>query len=271
MRKVSKIALLMLLGTTVLFSCAKKETDATEVSTIASDDNAADNSFSDLKDAGDQAGLTNTVKGYDKTKDSCVKVSVTSYDSIAKKLKLTVDFGSKDCVCKDNKTRRGKIFIEYKGVVGLVGSEVVYTPEKYYVNSYGISGVKTIKIIEKLTHSIKVVNGKVTKPDGSSITWSSDRVRKMVAGDDTPLNFMDDSYEITGTSSGVNSAGQSYSFATETPLLKSVGCQWIKSGKLAIKREGKKDAVVDYGDGTCDDKATLTVGTWTKDITAKKW
>ena len=252
-------------------SCGKKESDATEVSTIASDDSAADNSFADLKDAGDQAGITNTTKGYDKSKDSCIKVSVVSYDSIAKKLKLVVDFGLTDCICKDSKARRGKINIEYTGTIGLVGSEVVYTPVKYYVNSYGVSGTKTLKVIEKLTYSVKVENGKVTKPDGSYITWVSDRERKMVAGDDTPLNILDDSYEITGTSSGVNSAGKSYSFTTQTPLLKSIGCQWIKSGKLEIKREGKKDAVIDYGDGTCDDKATLNVGTWTKEITAKKW
>jgi hypothetical protein len=93
----------------------------------------------------------------------------------------------------------------------------------------------------------------------------------MVAGDNTPLFLLDDAYEIVGTSSGTNSSGKTYSFATQTPLLKSIGCQWIKSGKLSIKREGKKDALIDYGTGTCDDKATLNVGTWTKEITAKKW
>ncbi len=272
MKKFRKIAVYMLLGaTTFMVSCAKKEADATEVSTIAFDDNAADNSFSDLKDAGDQAGILNTTKGYDKSKDSCVKVSVVYYDSIAKKLKLIVDFGLTDCICKDSKTRRGKINIDYSGTIGSIGSEVIYTPEQYYVNSYGVSGSKTLKIIEKLTYSIKVENGKITKPDGSYITWVSERVRKMVSGDNTPLNIFDDSYEITGTSSGVNSSGKKYSFSTQTPLLKSIGCQWIKSGKLEIKRDGKKDALVDYGDGTCDDKATLSVGSWTKDITAKKW
>jgi hypothetical protein len=50
-----------------------------------------------------------------------------------------------------------------------------------------------------------------------------------------------------------------------------MNCDYIKSGKLRIKRSGKKDATVDYGDGTCDDKGTLSVGSWTKDITVKKW
>jgi len=252
-------------------SCGKKDSDATEVTSIATDDNAADNSFADLKDAGDQAGILSTTKGYEKSKDSCVKVSVLSFDAIAKKIKLVVDFGTTDCVCKDSRVRRGKITIDYTGAIGAIGSEVVYTPEKYFVNSYGVSGTKSIKVIDKLTHSIKVEDGKITKPDGGVITWKSDRVRKMVAGEDTPLFILDDAYEISGTSSGTNSVGKTYAFATKTPLLKSLGCQWIKSGKLEIQREGKKDAVIDYGDGACDDKATLTVGTWTKDITAKKW
>lgn len=258
-----------ILGLFAISSCAKKDTDATEVTSIATDDNAADNSFADLKDAGDQAGITNTTKGYEKSKDSCVKVTVL--DSIAKKIKLVVDFGTTDCVCKDNKTRRGKITIEYIGAVGMEGSKVIYTPEKYFVNSYGVSGTKSIKILDKWNDSIKVENGKITKPDGGIITWKSDRVRKMIEGSDTPLTSLDDTYEIVGTSSGTNAFGNKYAFATQTPLVKSKGCQWIKSGKLAIQREGKKDAVVDYGNGTCDDKATLNVGTWTKEITAKKW
>jgi len=254
---------------TISSSCGKKENDATEVVSIASDDNAADNSFADLKVIGDQAGIINTTKGYEKSKDSCIKVTIL--DSITpNKLKLIVDFGTTDCVCKDNKTRRGKIKIEYIGAIGMSGSKVIYTPEKYFVNSYGVSGTKLIKIIDKWKDSIKVENGKITKPDGGIITWKSDRTRKMVAGEDTPL-FLDDAYEIEGTSSGTNSVGKTYTFATKTPLLKSLGCQWIKSGKLEIQREGKKDAVIDYGNGTCDDKATLNVGTWTKEITAKKW
>jgi hypothetical protein len=251
-------------------SCGKKENDATEVASIASDDNAADNSFADLKDAVDQVGITITTKANEKLNDNCIKVTKSYSDSITKNIKLDIDFGKTDCVCKDNKTRRGKITIEYIGAAGATGSEVVYTPEKYFVNSYGVSGIKSIKIIDKWKDSIKVENGKITKPDGGIITWKSDRTRKMVAGEDTPL-FLDDAYEIEGTSSGTNSVGKTYTFATKTPLLKSLGCQWIKSGKLEIQREGKKDAVIDYGNGTCDDKATLNVGSWTKEIKAKKW
>ncbi len=269
-KTIGRLIFIVLIAATLLVSCGKKDKDVMEVSSIATDDNVADNSFSDLKDIGDLAGITNTVKDYDKSKDTCIKVNVVSYDSLAKKIKLFVDFGLTDCTCNDTKKRRGKINIEYVGKVGLEGSEAIYEPENYFINGYGVSGKKTIKIIEKFTHSIQVENGKVTKPDGSSITWISNRIRKMVSGYDTPLNFLDDSYEISGNSSGENSEGKSYSFMTESPLVKSIGCQWIKSGKLTIKREGKRDAIIDYGDGTCDDKAILSIGSWNKEISIKK-
>jgi hypothetical protein len=255
-----------------LFSC-NRQSVTDDTASITNDDNSAENAFYDLKVAGDAAGTdaTSTQKSIEKglKKDSCVTVKFINFDTISKSGKLQLDFGSSNCPCEDGKNRKGKIEVEYKPVKGIIGSEVIYTPDQYFVNDFGVSGKKSVKITAPYTWTIKVENGVVTKPDGKTVTWSSDRVRKMVSGMNTPLNFTDDSFEVTGTSSGKNSAGNDYSFETETPLLFSYGCQYISSGKLKIKRSGKKDAVVDYGDGTCDDKGTVTVGTWTKDITLK--
>jgi hypothetical protein len=256
---------------TVLFACNRK-TVTDDTATITNDDNAAENAFYDMKTAGDAAGTdaTSNTKSLEKGfKDTCITVKNLGYDSITKSGKVLLDFGSTNCSCMDGKQRRGKIEVEYKPSNNIIGSEVIYTADQYFVNDYGVSGKKSVKITAPYTWTIKVENGVVTKPDGKTVTWSSDRVRKMVAGTNTLLDPSDDSYEVTGTSSGKNSAGNDYSFETETPLLFSYGCQFITSGKLKIKRSGKKDAVVDYGDGTCDNVGTVTVGTWTKDITLK--
>ncbi len=256
----------------MLFAC-NRQTVTDDTATITNDDSAAENAFYDMKTASDAAGTeaTSNTKSIEKglKGDSCVTVKVIDFDTVTKKGKIQLDFGSTNCTCKDGKQRRGKIEVEYKGEKNLVGTEVIYTADQYFVNDHGVSGKKSVKYTAPFTWTIKVENGVVTKPDGKTVTWSSDRVRKMVAGTSTLLDPTDDSYEVTGTSSGKNSAGNDYSFETETPLLFSYGCQYISSGKLKIKRSGKKDAVVDYGDGTCDDKGTVTVGTWTKDITLK--
>ena len=259
----------------ILASCNRTE-EANTVSSIANDDNTAENAFYDLKLAGDNAGTKATTKTVNLNEkslvDTCAKVSYVNFDTVTKTGSLIVDFGDKNCPCKDGRNRRGKIGVAYTGADKAIGSKVVYTPESYFVNDNGVSGKKTITYTAPLTFSIKVENGIIKKADGSgTITWNSDRIRKMIGGYTTPLDFSDDIYEISGTSSGINASGNSYSFTTESPLVKAIGCQFIKSGKLKIQRSGKKDATVDYGDGTCDDKGTISIGTWTKDITLKKW
>jgi hypothetical protein len=262
---------------TFVISCKKEapvpqdstNLEAEETALISNDDNSAESAFYDLKVAGDSAGTVASTKLKSLKKDSCVGVKIINYDANLKTGKVELDFGSTNCTCNDGKQRRGKIEVEYKGDKNVIGTEVIYTPNQYFVNDFGVSGKKTVTYSASNTWTIKVENGVVTKPDGKTITWTSNRVRKMVSGMDTPLNFTDDSFEVSGTSSGKNSAGNDYSFETETPLLFSYGCQYISSGKLKIKRAGKKDAVIDYGNGTCDDKGILTVETWSKEITLK--
>jgi len=273
---ILRTSIFVLLSTFVI-SCKKEapvpqdstNLEAAETTLISNDDTSAESAFYDLKVAGDSAGTIASVKLKSFKKDSCVGVKIINYDASTKIGKVELDFGTTNCTCNDGKQRRGKIEVEYKGDKNVIGTEVIYSPNQYFVNDFGVSGKKTVTYSASYTWTIKVENGVVTKPDGKTITWSSNRVRKMVGGMNTPLNFTDDSFEVSGTSSGKNSAGNDYSFETETPLLFSYGCQYISSGKLKIKRAGKKDAVIDYGNGTCDDKGLLTVDTWSKEITLK--
>jgi hypothetical protein len=264
---------LLIMGSLALLTSCNRAEQTTDTSSIANDDDAAENAFYDMKIASDNAGteISHTKsleKGY---VDSCVTIQNVNYNKDTKQGILTLDFGTTNCTCKDGKQRRGKIQVEYKGGKEVVGTSVVYTADQYFVNNYGVSGKKTVTYSAPLTWNIKVQDGIVTKPDGTKVSWESDRVRKMIAGQTTLTDYTDDTYEITGTSNGVNAEGNKYAFSTETALVKSMGCQYIKAGKLKIERDGKKDAVVDYGDGTCDDKATVKIGNRSKDITLRKW
>ncbi|MBP6459116.1 MAG: hypothetical protein KA264_03370 [Crocinitomicaceae bacterium] len=264
---------LLIMGSLALLTSCNRAEQTTDTSSIANDDAAAENAFYDMKIASDNAGTEisqtkSLEKGY---VDSCVTIQNVNYNKDTKQGILTLDFGSTNCTCKDGKQRRGKIQVEYKGGKEVVGTSVVYTADQYFVNNYGVSGKKTVTYSAPLTWNIKVQDGIVTKPDGTKVSWESDRVRKMIAGQTTLTDYTDDTYEITGTSNGVNAEGNKYAFSTETALVKSMGCQYIKAGKLKIERDGKKDAVVDYGDGTCDDKATVKIGNRSKDITLRKW
>jgi hypothetical protein len=272
-KSILTVKTLLIMGSFALLTSCNRTEQTTDTSSIANDDATAENAFYDMKIASDNAGTEisqtkSLEKGY---ADSCVTIQNVNYNPDTKQGILTLDFGTTNCTCKDGKQRRGKIQVEYKGGKEVVGTSVVYIADQYFVNDFGVSGKKTVTYSAPLTWNIKVEDGIVSKPDGTKVTWESDRVRKMVAGQTTLLDYTDDTYEITGTSNGVNAEGNKYAFSTETALVKSMGCQYIKAGKLKIERDGKKDAVVDYGDGTCDDKATVKIGNRTKDITLKKW
>lgn len=279
MKSIFSAKSLLVIGSfAVLIACKKTETksddpttESTAIATSANDDNTADAAFMDLKEVTDQTGLEQSnLKGIDSTKYPCAKIT-TSVDTILKTITATVDFGTENCLCKDGKYRKGKIQVKVTGNKNVVGSTVVYTTDNYFVNNNGVTGTKTVTIVGDKSFRIVVANGKVTKADGGIVTWNTDRTRTMTAGFDTKDDFSDDVFEIAGTSYGTNAAGNAYKFTTLTPLVKAIGCQWIKSGKLKIERAGKLDATVDYGDGTCDDQGTVTVGTITKTVTMKNW
>ena len=268
LKSIFSVKSLLLVGSFALVVACKKEnlvvsedpsTASSAISTSANDDNTADAAFMDLKEVTDQTGVEATVKGIDSTKYPCAKIT-TKVDTIAKSITATIDFGDKNCLCKDGKNRRGKIQVKITGNKNIVGSTVVYTTVDYFVNDHGVSGSKTLTVVDDHSFRIVVVNGKVTKANGGIITWNTDRTRTMTAGFDTKDNPSDDVFQVSGTTSGINAAGNAYKFTTLTPIVKARACQWITAGKLKIERAGKLDAVVDYGDGTCDSLATITVG-----------
>ena len=262
-----------------LVSCKKTETksddpttESTAISTSANDDNTADAAFMDLKEITDQTGLEPTKRGFDTIKYPCANITVIK-DVNSQTLTATVDFGSENCVCKDGKLRRGKIMVKVIGNLNTPGSSKIYSTSDYFVNNNGVSGTKTVTVIGDHSFRVVVANGKITKADGGIVTWNTDRTRTMITGFNKKDTITDHVFEIAGTSFGTNAAGNTYKFTTidGSPLVKSFGCQWIKSGKLKIERAGKLDATIDYGDGTCDDQGTVTVANTTKAITLKHW
>ncbi len=279
LKSIFSVKSLLVVGSfALLVACQKNNstisedptTESTAISTSANDDNTADAAFMDLKEITDQTGLEPTTKSLDSAKYTFPKIKVVK-DSNS--LIATVDFGTENFLCKDGKLRRGKIMVKVIGNLNTPGSSKIYTTSDYFVNNNGVSGTKTVTVIGDHSFRIFVANGKVTKADGGIVTWNTDRTRTMIAGFDSKDTITDDVYEISGTTSGTNAAGNAYKFTTivGSPLVKSNGCQWIKSGKLKIERAGKLDATIDYGDGSCDDQGTVTVANTTKAITLKHW
>lgn len=251
-----------------LNSCKRFETrsereDNTE---SAIDGASAENSFNDAMNVADNAERENTSgfklsSSLESSLNLTGNCAIITKDTIAKK--ITIDFGTSNCLCNDGKQRRGKIYVKYTGPYKQTSSVRNITFDNYFVNDNKLEGTKTITTVLGFNNSIPEwniqVNGQVTMSNNQGIiTWTSNRTRKMISGKDTPM-WTDDVYTIEGTASGVSARGVNFSSSITTPLRKEIGCRWIVSGVIEHTPEDKPIRKINFGDGTCDDKAIVTV------------
>lgn len=96
----------------------------------------------------------------------------------------------------------------------------------------------------------------VTPPHDQSFHATGERTRVMVEGFRTARPD-DNVWEITGRWTVEYAGGDTYMVKTLTPLRKTFGCRWYVSGTVSI-RHNDLIYTLDYGDGTCDNEATLT-------------
>ncbi|HCS22024.1 MAG TPA: hypothetical protein DIW47_15955 [Bacteroidetes bacterium] len=231
--------------------------DAADV-TAAQEMTIAEQLFGELKNMADE-GESGSLGSY-KNGAGCATVT---HDQGQKK--ITIDFGSSNCLCKDLRLRRGMLEVTYTGNnYWDSGSVATIIPTNYYVNEYKLSGSKTITNLNHLSDNQPswsiVVNGTVTKPNaGGSFGWTSDRTHTWLAGKTTPFNWTDDEWQVLGNATLTTSTADEWNLNIILPLHRLMSCRYIDKGTIEIKRLGLSDRYVDYGDGTCDDDAVYIV------------
>ena len=176
---------------------------------------------------------------------------------------ITIDFGASNCLGADGRNRRGKIIVNYTGLYFEQGSVKTITFEDYYRNDNKIEGIRTVtnnglNSNSQYTWKVEARNMKITKTDGKFHTWNSDRVRTMLAGYET-LTWKDDEYSITGSASGSNSNEVTYTSTITSPLHRLMSCKWIDKGIIQFENSKGKSRILDFGNGTCDNQATVEV------------
>ncbi|MFN3968002.1 hypothetical protein [Flavobacterium sp.] len=105
----------------------------------------------------------------------------------------------------------------------------------------------------------------VTFPNGNVYHREGNRVREMIEGFGTPMIWADNVFSISGSWSTTFPAGTRTSTIT-TPLRAEAGCPHIVSGVVTTVGTNNT-ATLDYGNGDCDNQATLTVNGTTTTIT----
>jgi len=260
-------------------SCKKSNTPAAvSADTQAAEDNAyAEGTYSDAYNAVDVAVRSNGTTGYFKTAQATLDMlsgtSITlTFDTVPYGKTLTIDFGT-GTTCRDGRTRSGQIIATWNGRYRDSASLVSINFNNYTVNGDKVTGTKTVTNLGhnakgNLHFSIVVTNASITTSSGT-ISWQSTRDREWVAGEST-LDWTDDVYNITGSASGTNRKGQTFTITIVKPIVVALNCHWIESGSFDISTSASNSTgTVDYGPGTCDDQATFTYNGKSYDFTLR--
>lgn len=187
----------------------------------------------------------------------CGTVTVTPQNGFPKT--VIVDYGT-GCT-SDGIFRSGKIKIVLSDSLRKSGSTAVMTFDNYFVNSFKREGTITwtnTSVSNVKSWQRKVENGKITSPDGKY--WIHNGIKTFIQteGLNTPHNPLDDVFLITGSSSVTNAAGKTRNATITEALQKKFVCANIDKGKIRI--DGPNHfAVIDFGDGTCDRIATISI------------
>jgi hypothetical protein len=182
----------------------------------------------------------------------------------------TIDFGDENCECVCGMMRRGKIHVSLSGWWRNDSSLREITFEDYYFDDNKLEGVKTIlntglNDAGNMTFTRKVKGGKIVYADGTSMTWDCEKQSELIEGGATFV-FADDVWSVTGGGSGVNIDGKNFKMTITSPLIYKKGCFHPVSGVVTIETDGEETQTIDYGNGECDNLATVTVGDETEEI-----
>lgn len=191
----------------------------------------------------------------------CPNVSITSENNDEYPKTITLDYGD-STLLRNGKVLSGVIEIYISAPRYTKDYEKTVTYDNFTVDSVTIDGYTSI-IIDKVDTMFRqhISELTFTLADGTVIERSSERVWQWLAGMDTEDDQSDDVFIITGgATASMTKDGVTDTYTKEiiTPLKKIYDCRYIVEGTISITLNGTVVSTLDYGDGECDDVATMT-------------
>lgn len=287
------------LGSLLTFSSCNKKKNNDEPTpdtdqSGAYDNTLAENMMNDVVNIGSQGsenGSLSTYKTGNMLADAyfmsaCATVSVNTTNKT-----FTVDFGTSPCLCSDNRMRSGQLYFDYSASASfptsyrMPGFKMTVTSNNYVVDGYTVNiGNKTVTNTTplsiptgtnpgtNLTWSI-TANVTINKPsNGGTITWNCNRTKELMntndptcyQGQSAPILWNKAKIRLNGSASGTNAAGDNYTAYIKN-MVRDFGACKINgrypfiSGQLEFTPGTKPTRYVDFGAGTCDTGATITI------------
>ncbi|MEO8110081.1 MAG: hypothetical protein ABI594_08620 [Ginsengibacter sp.] len=260
------------IATAAGFTSCKKDSNSsssTEIEStfeIAGDQAISDNLNSDAEYVLNEAAIDNNFAGNTPVNVSstlgvlgCATVTVTPLQGFPKT--IIIDFGTGCSANAGGITRSGKIMVTLSDSLRKSGSIAVMTFNNYFVSGFKKEGKVTWTNTSQggtKSWERECEDGKITAPGGRYWLHTGTQNVVQTQGSATPFNLLDDVFSITGSHTVTNSEGKSRTSTITEALEKKVICDNIDMGKIRI--EGPNHyAVLDYGDGSCDKVATISI------------
>ena len=290
-QKLNRLLVAVIVSATLFISCSKEnsetqdlsaedETQALQYSTEASAeaDIIFNSIFDDVMGANDEVGMAGlgifgsmapTESGQTNRVTACFTVTINRTPNTTFPLEIILDFGT-GCQGRDGITRSGKMKTTYTNRMLMPGAKATTVFENFKMNDISISGTHAITNTSTATvfqYNVVVENARLSKPNGNYIEWNSNKTISQISGLGTPFIPLDDIYQVTGMSNGKTKRGDvlvAWKNEITHPLVKKFSCRWVVEGRISTVRENSRTntpwvAVLDFGNGTCDNKATISI------------
>lgn len=245
--------------------------DDTAIQSI--EDNAyTDAIMEEVTDFGEEA-IATTIQGGRSMMRQLPECASVIHDRQSKT--VTIDFGD-GCTGPRGNLRTGAVIIAYTGRDTLtegIGKEITF--QNYTVNGNQVEGVIQYTAVRDRSEGTKevscqITNFSVTFAEDQSIfqLTDADRVRSWEQSQGTVT------LSITGSSTGINRQGEAFTTEITSPIVRNSDCSegrmhYPVSGIKVRTVEGKPNKSIDFGDGSCDNKATIIIGDQSREITLR--
>lgn len=204
------------------------------------------------------------LKGGENPLGGCATISIDTTDNPDVQV-MVIDFGGSKCLGFDGRYRKGKIIAYYAHKVKANQHGYYRRTEfsGYEVDGHKIGGYREMWYAGKNgggNHYFKMASvDTIYLPNSSGkVTGASQREREWISGASTPQTA-DDLYRLTGFGNFTGPDGDKYYLEIVKPLVDAWNCNWITAGVTNIFPEGATQRVLDYGEGDCDNDATINV------------
>lgn len=271
---ILKISALFMVLLTV--SCSKDSATIEEPTTLTSDEivistkiDATTNDIADILE--DQFFMQNTGGKTTATPPAsilpaCASVTINLTPTTWTR---TIDFGTVGCPMPNGAVLKGKIIISGSLVMDAAQAIISYAFQNFYHNNVLVQGNKTVtRSLQSTSYHVPVhpvhamaLNMTFTFPEGAVYTRIGNRTRECIEGYDTPLTWNDNIYVVTGNwaTTFPNTTVYSHAIDASNPIRIRMNCNYrIVKGSVSITKPNHI-AVIDYGIGTCDNIATLSI------------